>query len=199
MSPLNYIKALISPAGRLDPVSFAFLSIVLAIGHLYVFAQISYQGTGLAWNPYTISLFVMLWMQFCILTRRSKDTGSSGAIYLPVFLLAFVLFLIAIDPEGIWPDIEESGMGGYVTEYGVKFMRALYVALFIYGIRAPGMDGENAYGPEFGELRDEDARARADKRRGVKAGGGKGEQVTVRAKAPKGFKPRQRPAGFGRR
>lgn len=199
MSPLHYIVALISPAGRLDQVSFALLSIVLAIGHLYVFGQIMYQDLGASWNVYSISLFVMLWMQFCILTRRSKDTGSSGAIYVPVLLIAASMLFIALNPNGIWPDIEESGMGSFITEYGVKILCALYVALFLYGVRASGMDGENAYGPEFGELRDEDARKLADKRRAARQGPHNQTVTVTPAKVPKGFAPRRRPAGFGRR
>ncbi|MEO1695482.1 MAG: hypothetical protein AAFR55_09620, partial [Pseudomonadota bacterium] len=39
----------------------------------------------------------------------------------------------------------------------MRMLRMLYVALFLYGIRAAGEDGPNAYGLEFGEVADRDA------------------------------------------
>lgn len=70
---IQLIIALVTPNGRLSQVPFAFLCIVLAVGHLWAYSQIVIQNTGISWNAYTILLFAMLWMQFCVMTRDRKS------------------------------------------------------------------------------------------------------------------------------
>jgi len=159
--PHYYVFALLSPNGRLGPVSFAFLSILLALGHLWAFAHISHQNDGLTWNVYTIAVFAMLWMQFCILTRRSRDMGSSGALYIPALFIAVAIFLLTIDADAMCPDANETFIGEMVVKWGMRMLRGIYIALLILGIKAPGMDGPNAYGPEFGERAENVTRSRA--------------------------------------
>ncbi|MEL6226295.1 MAG: DUF805 domain-containing protein [Pseudomonadota bacterium] len=148
---LSFLAALVIPHGRLSQVPFAFLAIVLALGHVWVFLKITQSGEGLQWNVYTIALFCMLWMQFCIFTRRSRDCGSSGIVYVLVLFLAVFTFLLAIDPEFMWPDASNSYFGELVMKWGLRFLRMLYIALFLWGIAQVGEEGPNAFGPEFGE------------------------------------------------
>ncbi|MGF1651440.1 MAG: DUF805 domain-containing protein [Hyphomicrobiaceae bacterium] len=148
--PHYYILALINPNGRLPQVPFALLSIALAIAHLYVFAHVLASDAPMSWNIWTASLFVMLWMQFSLLSRRLRDTGSSGALLVPVLIGAASLFVVTIEGDRGAMATIPGPVGEIVRDWGLKFIRGVYLALFLYCIRAAGEDGPNGYGPEFG-------------------------------------------------
>ena len=158
--PHHYLIALVSPAGRLPPAPFAGLAVLLAFGHIWLFGKIADAQLGLTWNPYTIALFAMLWMQFCIFTRRLRDTGSNGAWILVFFFIAVGMFIVALDPTMIWPKGLDNSVGDSAVRWGMRFVRGIYVAGLIYGIRAAGQEGPNAYGPEFGDT--DETKQRAD-------------------------------------
>ena len=192
-----FLLALVNPFGRLPPFSFAILAVVLAAAHLWVFGQLAYQPHLETWNPYTITLFAMLWMQFCIFSRRLRDTGNSGVILFPFLILAVLAFLTRLDPEYEHTYAENSFLMGLVIDNGLRIVRALYIAGLIYGIRAQGEDGPNAYGPEFGD-------------RTIVAPSATSPLVAAATSQPslsikRGPRPkkewgrRERPAGFGRR
>ncbi|MEO0729637.1 MAG: DUF805 domain-containing protein [Pseudomonadota bacterium] len=193
---IHLVLALVSPSGRLSQVPFAFLCILLACGHLWAYGQIVINETGLTWNTYTITLFAMLWMQFCVFTRRARDCGSSGVLYLPVLAIAILIYLVVLDPEGMWPGAQNSFLGEMTMDWGMRFLRALYLALFIWGIKAAGDTGPNGYGPEFGESRDSERAGRKVDHRLAK------QQPTYRygqvSKSSPAWGQRRR-AGFGRR
>lgn len=149
--PQYYVLALFSPLGRLPQFPFAVLAVALAFAHIFVIGQMSWQGYADTWNGYTILLFVMLWMQFCVFSRRLRDTGNSGAILVPVFLVAMAVFVQRLDPASMYHDATSSDLYQLIGSRAEKLIRALYIAGFIYCIRAGGECGPNAYGPEFGD------------------------------------------------
>ena len=192
-----YFLALVSPFGRLPPFPFAILAVALAAAHIWVFGQISYAPHLEPWNVYTIALFVMLWMQFCIFSRRLRDTGSSGIVLFPFLLLAVFAFLTRIDPSYEDTYAENSFMMDMLIDNGMRVVRALYIAGLIYGIRAQGEEGPNAYGPEFGERRVTASAVNSDV---VAAMTGQPSLSIKRGPRPKKeWGQRARPAGFGRR
>jgi len=149
--PHHYLAALIVPTGRLNQFGFAVLSIVLAFAHVWVYAKVR-QGHALdMWGPNAMALFVMLWMMFCIMSRRMHDTGASGFILVPLLIAAMGVFLLGMDRDILGREFSSNQIGALVVDHGVKIIRSLAVACFLYLIRAGGEDGDNAYGPEFGD------------------------------------------------
>lgn len=147
----HHIEALLSPFGRLNQVGFAILAIALAFGHIFVYGALKQHPDLPPWNVFTIALFVMLWMTFCILRRRMHDTGSNGYVLVPVLVVTAVLYLISIDPKGIGATSTEVGVVKFLVSNCLGIARALLIGAFAYCIRTKGQSGPNRYGPEFGE------------------------------------------------
>jgi len=195
--PHHYLIALVSPAGRLPPASFAGLAILLAFGHIWLFGKIADHQLGLSWNLYTIALFGMLWMQFCIFTRRMRDTGSNGAWILVFFFAAVFIFIVALDPTTVWVNGLDNPIGDGVVRWGLRLVRSIYIAGLIYGIRAAGEEGANAYGPEFGDKPDD---RQLDKVMINRLAGQQQMHTFERVKKPgPSWGARKPPSGFGRR
>ncbi|MEO0672767.1 MAG: DUF805 domain-containing protein [Pseudomonadota bacterium] len=196
--PHYFIIALLSPMGRLSQVGFVLLSFLLAMGHLYVFADIKHNDIPLGLNWQTISLYAMLWMQFCVFTRRMKDTGSAGLWFLPLMFLVAFAYACTMDPSLVQFERGNSAMHEIIETWALRMVRALFFAIFIYAVKAQGEEGPNAYGPEFGDKRERVLDDPALEKRMA------AQQVTHRFdRTGKASKPawgnRRRPSGFGRR
>lgn len=197
--PHHYLLALISPNARLGQFHFAVLAVVIAAAHLYIYAHMPRLNVQNPWNFYSIALLALIWCKFCILSRRLHDTGSNGLIAVPVLLVATLAYLCIIDPSLLGASESKSGALGFVTHHAMSIVRTLFIAVFIYCIRAGGETGPNAYGPEFGDDGDGISAARdaLDKKRDttmpVHSFRKLGKQVN------NGWGERRRPAGFGRR
>lgn len=152
--PLQYLAALITPAGRIPQFPFAMLCVVLALGNLWVYKEA--RKVGAPSELYMTVLLFLIWSKFCIMSRRMHDTGKGGVILVPILMAAIAAFLLSYDQQAV------GGIGHYkdklalYAETGVKAVRSLFIAVFIYLIRAPGDDGPNAYGPEWDDIPDDD-------------------------------------------
>ena len=153
--PHHYLFALISPGGRLGQFHFAFLAVLIAFAHIYLYSQMGGMPKDQPWNMYSIALLLLIWCKFCILSRRLHDTGSNGFIAVPVLLIAVVLYLCIIDPSITGPDLSQDPNAQYLLKQGMRIPRALFIAVFLYCIRAQGEAGPNGYGPEFGDSGDD--------------------------------------------
>lgn len=196
--PQHYLLALISPFGRLGQFHFALLACLIAFAHLYIYAKMAGMPSDQPWNVYSVALLVLIWSKFCIISRRLHDTGSNGLIAIPVLLIAVALYLYIIDPSIAGDRANLDATTLYVLEHGMTLPRAVFIAAFLYCIRAGGETGPNAYGPEFGESGDavEGARASLDKKRDSTM---PQHGYKVFREADTGWGQRRRPAGFGRR
>jgi uncharacterized membrane protein YhaH (DUF805 family) len=139
--PQHYLAALLLPTGRINQFGFAILAIVIAVLNVFAWGAVRH----------TIVAFTTIWMTFCIMSRRLHDTGSTGFFLVPVLVLAIFAFLAALDPDIFGSEFRHNAVGILVIEQGVKFVRGLAIAGFMYCIKAGGQDGDNAYGPEFGD------------------------------------------------
>jgi uncharacterized membrane protein YhaH (DUF805 family) len=195
--PHHYIFALINPNGRLGQFHFAFLAILIAFVHLYIAYQMQGMPAKEPWNVYSIAILMLLWCKFCILSRRLHDTGSNGFIAVPVLIASVVLYLIIIDPSFVGSTDELHPKLQMIMKQGMRIPRALFIAVFIYCIRAQGEAGPNGYGPEFGDSGDLSAAQGAlDKR---KDGTMPVHSFKKIKKNDNGWGERKRPSGFGRR
>lgn len=198
--PHHYLIALISPGGRLGQFHFAFLAVLIAFAHIYLYAKMGGMPKDQPWNIYSISIFLLIWCKFCILSRRLHDTGSNGIIAVPVLLIAVIAYLCLIDPSIVGlndgpkdPNVE------YLLKQGMRLPRALFIAVFLYCIRAQGESGPNGYGPEFGDSGDDISSAQdaLDKKRDSTVPVHSFKRIN--SDDNKGWGHRRRPAGFGRR
>ena len=196
--PHHYLIALISPFGRLGQVHFALLACLIAFAHLYIYAKLLGMPDGQPWNVYSIALLGLIWCKFCILSRRLHDTGSNGLIAIPVLLIAVVIYLYVIDPDMAGAAGSRDPNVAWLLEQGMSIPRALFIAAFLYCIRAGGESGPNAYGPEFGDSGDtvEGASASLDKKRDSTM---PQHGYKIFREQDSGWGSRKRPAGFGRR
>lgn len=194
--PQHYLMALLTPFGRINQVGFAMLAIALAFAHLWAYFQLKMNPDLDVWNQYTIMLFAMLWMKFCILSRRMHDTCSSGFFLVPVLFLTAILYLCAIDPSSMGAEGIESPTFKYFLDQGMRIPRALLIASFIYCIRAQGEAGPNGYGPEFGDTLD---KGPSDKNAPMSNQPQHAFRTAGRQPARGSWGERKRPAGFGRR
>lgn len=197
--PHHYLIALISPGGRLGQFHFAFLAVLIAFAHLYVFSQMQHMPKDQAWNIYSVSLLLLIWCKFCILSRRLHDTGSNGFLAVPVLLIVVVLYLCIIDPSFAGPQESHDPNVQYLLKQGMRIPRALFIAVFLYCIRAGGESGPNGFGPEFGDSGDDISAAQnvLDKKRDSTMPVHSFKKF--KADDNRGWGHRRRPAGFGRR
>ena len=196
--PQYYLLALVSPFGRLGQFHFAVLACVLAFAHLYIYGQMAHESSGSPWNIYTIILFGLLWCKFCILSRRLHDTGSNGLIAVPVLLISAIVYICVVDPELAGPKELRGMLGDFIVDQGMRIPRLLFMAVFIYCIRAMGEEGENAYGPEFGMLPDSRGPGAAMDQMEAANGPNNGFK-RYNSATSKEWGQRRRPNGFGRR
>ena len=196
--PQHYLFALISPFGRLGQFHFALLACVIAFAHLYIYAKMQGIPEDQPWNVYSVALLVLVWCKFCIISRRLHDTGSNGLIAVPVLLLAVIIYLYVIDPSMAGSQALIDPNMKWLLDQGMSVPRAIFIAAFMYCIRAGGESGPNAYGPEFGDTGDgiSATQATLDKERDstIPQHGYK-----IFREKDTGWGERRRPAGFGRR
>ena len=198
--PHHYLIALVSPGGRLGQFHFALLAVLIAFAHIYLYSQMGTMPKDQPWNIYSISILLLIWCKFCILSRRLHDTGSNGFIAVPVLVIAVILYLLVIDPSiAGFKDGPKDPNAEYLMKQGMRIPRALFIAVFLYCIRAQGESGPNGYGPEFGDNGDGISAAQnaVDKRRDSTVAVHSFKKI--KNKDASGWGERRRPAGFGRR
>lgn len=197
--PHHYLYALISPNGRLGQFDFAFLAVLIAFAHMYLYSHIQHLPSNSdPWNIFSITLLALIWCKFCILSRRLHDTGSNGFLAVPVLLVTVVIYLYIIDPSFAGPQEAIHPKMQSVLNQGMRLPRAIFIAVFLYCIRAGGESGPNGYGPEFGDSGDlSAARDVLDKKRDGTMPVHSFKKV--KKTDGKGWGERRRPGGFGRR
>lgn len=209
--PHHYLFALITPRGRLSQFAFAGLAMLLFMINYYCWHKITNGAQASPYGPYTIALMVAMWSTFCIFSRRLHDVGSSGIWLIPLLIAAIFAFLASLDPELFGVDTGYWGKLEVFADHGIRIVRAIVIAAFVYCVKAGGESGTNAYGPEFGESEDktpeqDPADAPVRFQRGIPAdqrthlGERRRNGESDRRAVPRGLHgERRRAQGFGRR
>jgi len=114
----------------------------------------------------------------------------------PLLPLAVFAYLFVIDPK--MAGAETVAGWSFFLEHAMSFARTLFIAVFMYCIRAGGQLGPNGYGPEFGDSGDPVVAASVslDRKRDSTV---PQHRYTVVRENDSGWGQRRRPAGFGRR
>lgn len=157
--PLQYLASLLTPAGRISQAPFALVCVLLAFVNLWVYAQA--RKVGAPRDLWMAVLLMLIWSKFCIMSRRMHDTGKSGIILIPVLVAALLAFLLSYDQHVAGAFKSAHDRLALYADHGVKVVRALFIAVFVYLIRAPSDEGPNAYGAEWDDVAEEKREAKA--------------------------------------
>ncbi len=205
----RYLAALLTPAGRLPLMEYwiFILPITLAtiMGRGYVRRLEEEPATWIV-----AAVLILIWMAFCVTSRRLQDMSYPGFLCFPLFAASAVVFLADVDMSIVGDDEDTLLLVEQLRRWsGV----AMALVIGCGGIMGESHAGPNIYGPHFDAPRGDVARNRAGdgevqqsarldrikrtQSRSSPGYGGEGAGVVrPRAAAPAAD---GRPRGFGRR
>ncbi len=145
--------ALVTPWGRLSPVPFAAMAFLLIGAHCAVQIHITALGEDLApYNAWSMSLFVLMWIGFCITSRRFHDGGQTAFWLVPLLIVTFASYLAVFDNLHFASSVFEEDRD--VLRWSERTRFALQIAGLVAMVAAlvrPGDTGDNTFGHEFDE------------------------------------------------
>lgn len=204
----KYIAALLTPAGRLPVMEYwiFILPITLAtiMGRGYVRRLEDEPATWIV-----AAVLILIWMAFCVTSRRLQDMNYPGFLCFPLFAASAVVFLADVDLSIVGDDEDTLLMVEQLRRWsGV----AMALVIGCGGIMGESHAGPNVYGPHFdaprgeGKKRSQDAEleqsARLDRIKRTQARsspGSYGEGAGVVRPRAAATAADGRPRGFGRR
>ncbi len=148
----HYIWALLSPAGRISRGALLVLAVPLAIAtfaaryHLEMELQ---QGHDVADWWYALIL-VLIWPQFCLVSRSLQNSGIPGVVVMPLFGLVVFDFLLLLDPSVMGSTDTDVESSYHLLDLAMQGARNLLRGAVLYGIVMGANETANAYGPPFG-------------------------------------------------
>lgn len=187
--PLNYIMAVLTPSGRIAQFPFAMVAVALAVANIWLYNEALYARGGVG-DTWMLVVLALIWMKFCVMSRRMHDTGSNGAILVPFLIVALAVFLVSYNPGIVGAGKEAASSLSMVIDHGQKVVRSLFVAIFIYLLRAPSEDGPNAYGEEWDAIAQDTGKKKTTDRGKDQAS--KSAAVTTTVAAPSRFSANSR-------
>ena len=162
----QYFWVFFNPNGRL-PRNLYFVYgipvIALLVGlRMYIGAQFVDNERPSAW--WLLPLFIALWMQACVTSRRLRDCGWTGA--LPIAIAAILGFdeITRFFPDILGDSDEIKEQSTMITGVIFLIFNWLFRLTCAAAIVKDGDSGPNSYGPELG-ARDGNAQARHNDRR----------------------------------
>lgn len=164
----HHLTALLTPAGRVTPVVyFGFFVPLMALDLVFYKLINAVPAAERGVNGAALGMLAVVWMQYCLLSRRRQDFGESGAPFIGLVLLALLCWWKTVDPSFLDFNLPSSHRFANVVPYMPHAARVLTVVLFFMLLSRPGSDGPNAYGQEFGESGDRVSRWRTETVMGV--------------------------------
>ena len=145
-----YIKALLLPSGRLPRTSYTVISIWLAVCHGLAWRMVQSEGGDDVYGIYGGLLFLVMWMQFCVISRRMHDVGRTNQMAVALFLLIVFSYLACLDPKLLGKNEETQEYWGNILEIVNQLVRVAWMFISVELLKQDGEGGANMYGPEFG-------------------------------------------------
>lgn len=152
MTMSHYVWALLSPAGRISRGALLMLAVPLAVAtfaarfHLEMELQ---QGHEVADWWYALIL-VLIWPQFCLVSRSLQNSGIPGVVVMPLFGLVVFDFLLLLDPSVLGTTDEAFESNRQLLDTAMWAAANLLRGAVVYGIVMGSSETANAYGPPFG-------------------------------------------------
>lgn len=159
----HHVTATLSPDGRVSPLAFFTLFMPLIAADLLLYRAVAAMPAaerGLT-NASALMLLV-IYMQYCLLSRRRHDADQSGIPALGFLLVAVVCWYKTIDPAFLDFDQAPSDQIAFVLDNLHHLGRGLAGALFLSSLLKPSLPGPNRFGQEFGENSDRVSRWRTE-------------------------------------
>ena len=215
----NCLIALVTPWGRLSATPFAAMTLAVITTHCLIQMYITDLADDLPpYNAWSMSLFGLMWMGFCLTSRRFHDSGKTAFLLVPALIVMFAAYLAVFDDLHFANSAfeEDRDVLRWAERARLVFQIAGMIAMIAALVR-PGDAGSNAFGDEFYDPKNAtksvariaahaapvvparkivpapaEAPSQAAKRQDFLANGPRG-RITP------GESARQRPDGFGRR
>lgn len=145
--------ALVTPWGRLSPVPFAAMAFLLIGAHCAIQIHITALAEDLPpYNAWSMSLFVLMWIGFCITSRRFHDGGQTAFWLVPLLVVTFASYLAVFDNLHFATSVFEEDRD--VLRWSERTRFALQIASLVAMVVAlvrPGDMGDNTFGHAFDE------------------------------------------------
>lgn len=205
----RYISALLTPAGRLPVMEYwiFILPITLAtiVGRGYVRRLEDDPPTWIV-----AAVLILIWMAFCVTSRRLQDMNYPGFLCFPLFAASAVVFLADVDLSIVGDD---EGTLELVEQMRRWSGVAMALVIGCGGIMGESHAGPNIYGPHIdappgkgkkksaadGDLEQSARLDRIKRTPSRSASGYAGEGAGVVRPRAAADTPGGRPRGFGRR
>ena len=186
---IAYCKALLSPSGRLPRTSYSVISAALILLHALAWRMVQSAGADDVYGVYGGLLFLVMWMQFCIISRRMHDVGRTNQLAVGLFMLIVFSYLATLDPRLLGKDEDTQEYWGEILVYVNHLVRLGWMFISVELLKQDGESGANMYGPEFGmsavrAARKERANAAIDAAYGATKGIARGRAVPAKVAAP---------------
>ncbi len=150
---------LLTPNGRAGQITYIVGGVVtrmiamVAWRQLYADAFDNPAGLHAYGGVYAGLTLAAVWMWFCLCSRRLHDAGISNMIMVPLLVAQVAVVLAMLDPTWLVSPGEGEGPGATIASIAVA-LDIIMLPLGLYLVKAASDDGDNAYGPPFGEARD---------------------------------------------
>jgi uncharacterized membrane protein YhaH (DUF805 family) len=203
---LRYLMALFTPWGRISQTAYGILALVIVGLHAGSAIMLANQPEGYpAYNPYSIAQFGLIWMMFCIISRRFHDYGETAFLLIPVMICIMAGHLSALDHAKLLESPFEEDRDQAQLYDRIRLVLQIFgIIVAVIAMRNPGDDGTNAFGKPFDNTAKKArmARTAAVAPRNLQSALARGsmrdaEHDEAQASAPQEHRtPRRRPQGF---
>jgi uncharacterized membrane protein YhaH (DUF805 family) len=95
-------------------------------------------------------LFFIMWMHFCVISRRMHDVGRTKQLALVLFALTFFTHLACLDPNLLGKDEATQEYWAEILGLVSQLARIGWMFISVELLRQEGEAGPNMFGPEFG-------------------------------------------------
>ncbi|MGL4395272.1 MAG: DUF805 domain-containing protein [Hyphomicrobium sp.] len=147
--------ALLTPWGRISALPYAALSLLVVTVHVALKVRLAISFEDLpVYNPLATALIWLIWVQFCLVSRRLHDSGVNGFILLPLAVIAAAVYLNQFETAKLFDSdfLEERQLAERAALW-VKAVELIGIVLMGYAAIRAGEEGSNVYGLPFGAPR----------------------------------------------
>lgn len=148
---LKYVLAMVTPWGRLSQLHYGALALAIIAAQVAVAFYVSAHAEDLpAYNIFAMTELGLLWVMFCLMSRRFHDSGDPAIFLFPLLICTIAAYLVALDHAKLSASVfEEDRESALMYEHLKSMFQAGGLALALFAMKNPGDSHANAFGPEF--------------------------------------------------
>jgi uncharacterized membrane protein YhaH (DUF805 family) len=148
---VQLLLALVTPWGRLPQLVYGVLTLAVGFAHGAIFAFLANHAEAYTgYNPLSMLLIVLIWVQFCLTSRRFHDSNSAAFFLLPLMILTIGVYLYAIDHAHLADSpFQEDRDDAALADQVRTVFQTIGLMIMLFALKSSGDSGDNAFGPEF--------------------------------------------------